>query len=71
MELIYTTGMRGSEAVAGNLADVDFAAGMIKIRGKGGKERLAPFGKAAEEALQQWFFLRSQLIVARIPNHTR
>ncbi len=66
MELIYATGMRVSEAVAGNVADLDFAAGMIKIRGKGNKERLAPFGKAAEEALQQWFLGRSQLIASRI-----
>jgi integrase/recombinase XerC len=46
--------------------DVDFAAGMIKIRGKGGKERLAPFGQAAEEALKQWLPQRGQLIAARI-----
>ncbi|WP_417912120.1 site-specific tyrosine recombinase/integron integrase, partial [Candidatus Electronema sp. TJ] len=66
MELIYATGMRVSEAAAANVADVDFAAGMMKIRGKGDKERLAPFGTAAEDALRQWLPLRGQLIAARI-----
>ncbi len=66
LELIYSTGMRVSEAAAANLADVDFTAGMLKIRGKGGKERLAPFGQAAADALQQWLPARSLLIAARI-----
>jgi integrase/recombinase XerC len=66
MELIYSTGMRVSEAAGADCGDVDFAAGMIKIRGKGGKERLAPFGQAAEEALKQWLPQRGQLIAARI-----
>ncbi len=66
LELIYSTGMRVSETAAANLADADFAAGMMKIRGKGGKERLAPFGQAAADALQQWLPVRSQLIAARI-----
>ena len=35
MELIYSTGMRVSEAVATNLLDADFSAELIKIRGKG------------------------------------
>ncbi len=66
MELIYSTGMRVSEAVAGNMDDLDFTAGMIKIRGKGSKERLVPFGRTAQDALQQWFPLRSNLIADRI-----
>ncbi|WP_420207957.1 tyrosine recombinase XerC [Candidatus Electronema sp. JC] len=66
LELIYSTGMRVSEAAAANLADADFEAGMMKIRGKGGKERLAPFGRAAEDALRQWLPLRGQLTAARI-----
>ncbi len=71
LELIYATGMRVSEAAAGNLADVDFTAGMIKIRGKGGKERLAPFGRAAAEALRAWLPKRSQLAAARITRGDR
>ena len=66
MELLYATGVRVSEAIAANIADLDFAAGMIKVRGKGGRERLVPFGRAAEEALQQWLPQRSRLTAERI-----
>ncbi|MCI5222841.1 MAG: tyrosine recombinase XerC [Candidatus Electrothrix sp. AR4] len=66
MELIYSTGMRVSEAVAVDIMDVDFSAGMIKAKGKGGKERLVPFGNTAGDALEQWFPKRSQLIADRI-----
>ncbi len=66
MELIYSTGMRVSEAAASNLADMDFEARMIRIRGKGDKERMAPFGRTAAEVLLQWLPLRSQLTAARI-----
>jgi integrase/recombinase XerC len=66
MELIYSTGMRVSEAAAADLADADFEAGMMKIRGKGGKERLVPFGQAAADALQHWLPARGQLTAARI-----
>lgn len=66
MELIYSTGMRVSEAVAVDMNDADFAAGMIKVKGKGKKERLVPFGKTAGDALEQWFPKRDQLIIDRI-----
>jgi integrase/recombinase XerC len=66
MELIYATGMRVSEAVACNMQDVDKEDGMIKIRGKGGKERLLPFGQAAEAALDQWFPQRTAVLLERI-----
>ena len=66
MELIYSTGMRVSEAVATNLADTDFSAELVKIKGKGKKERLIPFGSTAGEVLQQWLPVRTQLIADRI-----
>ncbi|MCI5168356.1 MAG: hypothetical protein D3903_20250, partial [Candidatus Electrothrix sp. GM3_4] len=66
MELIYSTGMRVSEAVATNLADADFSAELIKIRGKGKKERLVPFGSTAGEALKLWLPERNRMIVDRI-----
>ncbi|MCW5213535.1 tyrosine recombinase XerC [Desulfobulbus sp. TB] len=71
MELIYSTGMRVSEAVATNLMDADFSAELIKIRGKGKKERLVPFGSTAGDALQQWFPERNRLITARITRGDR
>lgn len=66
MELIYSTGIRVSELVSLNLDDLDFSAGMVRVRGKGRKERMVPFGDPAAEALQKWFELRNQLIVDRI-----
>lgn len=66
LELLYTTGMRVSELAGCNRDDVDFAAGMVLVRGKGNKERLVPFGRAALEALEQYLPEREALIIARI-----
>lgn len=66
MELIYSTGMRVSETVATDLTDADFASELVKIKGKGKKERLVPFGSTACKALQQWLPARNQLIANRI-----
>jgi site-specific recombinase XerD len=46
-ELVYSAGLRSHESVGLNLADVDFDAEAVRIRGKGGKERLVPLGEEA------------------------
>ena len=66
MEIIYATGMRVSEVVSRNVEDVDFETGMVRVRGKGSKERIVPFGNAAADALKRWFSQRDQLIADRI-----
>lgn len=66
MEMIYSTGMRVSEVVSSDMDNVDFGTGMVRIKGKGAKERIVPFGNAAAEALQMWFPQRDQFIVDRI-----
>ncbi len=66
MELIYSTGMRVSELVGSNREDFDCVAEMVRVRGKGNKERLIPFGSAAKEALQQYLPEREALTIARI-----
>ena len=66
MEVLYSTGMRVSELVGGNLTDYDIAAGMVRVRGKGNKERVIPFGRAAAEAIQQYLSERESLIIARL-----
>ncbi|MGE4560011.1 MAG: tyrosine recombinase XerC [Desulfobulbus sp.] len=66
LEMLYATGMRVSELVGGNLEDIDLAAEMIRVRGKGSKERIIPFGRAAREALEQYLPERQSLSLARV-----
>ena len=51
-ELIYASGLRVSEAVAVDVKDVSLAAKEVRVRGKGGRERIVPFGRSAETALR-------------------
>ncbi len=52
LEVLYACGLRASEAVGLDLADVDLEAGVLRARGKGSKERLVPVGRAAVEAVR-------------------
>jgi len=54
LELLYATGLRVSELVRLQLAHVDRAAGLLRVVGKGDKERLAPYGEEAARWLQDW-----------------
>ena len=53
-ELLYATGLRVSEAAGLDLEDVDFSARLLRVLGKGNKERIAPFGEAAGDALSAY-----------------
>ncbi|HSB63580.1 MAG TPA: tyrosine recombinase XerC [Thermoanaerobaculia bacterium] len=50
-ELLYATGLRVSEAAGLDLEDVDFTSQLLRVVGKGNKERIAPFGETAGESL--------------------
>ncbi len=52
LELTYASGLRVSELVGLRLSDLDLAAGIVRVVGKGGKERLVPLGDAAAESLR-------------------
>jgi integrase/recombinase XerC len=65
LELLYSTGMRVAELVSRDLEDLDFEAEMLKVRGKGNKERLVPVGRPAREAVQAWLSRRQQLMEER------
>lgn len=54
LETMYACGLRASEAVSLELAELDLEAGMLRTRGKGAKERLVPVGSRAREALAAW-----------------
>jgi site-specific recombinase XerD len=47
VELVYSAGLRSQEAVGLDLGDVDFEQEQVRVRGKGGKERIVPLGEEA------------------------
>lgn len=57
-ELIYSCGLRLSEATGLNLEDIDFSDDLLRVRGKGGKTRITPLGASARACLQQWLAQR-------------
>ncbi len=61
LELIYATGMRVSELVSLDVADVDLQTRSLKVKGKGRKERLLPFGREAAGALEEYLPVRAAL----------
>jgi integrase/recombinase XerD len=54
VELVYSAGLRSSEAVGLDLADVDFDREQLHVRGKGGKERIVPLGEEAGHLLARY-----------------
>ena len=54
LELLYGTGARVSEIVTLNLSDLSYDEGLLRLIGKGDKERLVPVGRAAHEAVSSW-----------------
>jgi site-specific recombinase XerD len=54
LELLYSGGLRSAEAVALDLADVDFEREAVHVRGKGGKERVVPLGEEAAHHLARY-----------------
>ena len=61
LELLYASGIRVGELVATDLGDVAFAERLVRVRGKGKKERLVPFGRSAAANLESWLRVRSAL----------
>ena len=61
LELFYSTGMRLSELAGINKADLDLVAQLVKVRGKGRKERILPVGGHAQLALRNYESKRDDL----------
>jgi integrase/recombinase XerC len=54
LETMYSAGLRVSELVGANDGDFDLDEGILRVRGKGRKERLAPIGSFAQKAVRRW-----------------
>lgn len=59
IEIIYSGGLRISEAIGLNLEDVDLLSDIMKVKGKGKKERICAIGKPAEKALRAYLKVRT------------
>lgn len=59
IDLLYSTGMRRSEAAGLKDSDIDFGAHQLKVRGKGNKERLIPFGREISDLMNQYIERRN------------
>ncbi|MCP4204037.1 MAG: tyrosine recombinase XerC [bacterium] len=54
LEVLYATGLRVGELVSLDWNDIDLKSRVLRVLGKGGKERMVPFGRPAAEALHRW-----------------
>jgi integrase/recombinase XerC len=59
LEVLYSSGIRVSELVELEMTDLDLSEGVLRVKGKGRKERLTPIGSQAIRAIQRYFELRA------------
>jgi integrase/recombinase XerC len=62
LEMLYASGLRVSELTGLNLADMDRKELMLRVRGKGNKERIVPYGSKAEQALEAYEPVRDAIL---------
>lgn len=65
LELFYASGLRLSELVGIDLEDLNLSGRMVRVMGKGGKERLLPFNQNTVTALRAWLADRAAVLAAR------
>jgi integrase/recombinase XerC len=66
LELFYASGLRLSELVGLDTEDVNLPSRIVRVAGKGSKERLVPFNTSAQKALRAWYADRASLRSARM-----
>jgi integrase/recombinase XerD len=70
LELLYATGLRVSELVHLEVKQLHLEAGFVRVRGKGGRERVVPLGSSAKDKLQQYLATaRPQLLKGRTSSY--
>jgi len=62
LELLYAAGLRVSELTGLNVVDMDQKDQMLRVRGKGNKERIVPYGGKAAQAMQRYWPVRQELL---------
>jgi integrase/recombinase XerC len=65
LELLYAAGLRVSELTGLNLPDIDRKELIVRVRGKGNKERIVPYGQKAQVALEHYWPFREELLQQR------
>lgn len=68
LELLYASGLRLSELVGVNLGDLNLSTRLLRVIGKGDKERVVPFNRTAARAIQDYFSDRRQLVDTEGPS---
>jgi integrase/recombinase XerC len=63
LELLYAAGLRVSELTGLDLVDIEQKERVLRVTGKGNKERIVPYGAKAQEALDQYWPLREELLL--------
>ena len=71
LELLYAAGLRVSELTGLNLEDMDQKDQVVRVTGKGRKERIVPYGMKAAEALRLYWPVREKLLRANCGNTTK
>jgi len=64
-ELFYASGLRLSELVGVDLEDLDLNGRLVRVLGKGGKERVVPFNQSAADAIRAWMKERAGIVSRR------
>jgi len=66
LEFLYATGLRVSELVGIDPEDINFKELLVRVKGKGKKERIVPFGKSAERSLRAYLIKREKINKGKI-----
>ena len=66
LELLYAAGLRVSELTGLNLVDIDQRERVLRVRGKGNKERIVPYGSKAQESLENYWPVRDRLLASAL-----